>query len=102
MASKIYDLAVKTGEYTNRNGETKGRYIPVGVVMKGDDGNPYILMNKTFNPAGVPDRADGKTSDVILVSMYKPQAQDSAQSAPTATATPTPAVQKYVNEEPPF
>ena len=34
---KIYDLAVKTGSYES-NGETKGRWANVGVMLATDDG----------------------------------------------------------------
>ncbi len=68
---KLYDLAVKTGTYT-QNGETKGRYENVGAVMEGSDGQ-FIMMKRTFNPAGVPFK-DG--SDAILVSMFQPKPKD--------------------------
>ncbi|WP_413581114.1 hypothetical protein [Bdellovibrio sp. HCB288] len=60
---KTHDLAVKVGEYQKGN-ETKGRYLNIGAVMEGQNG-PYLLINKTFNPAGI---QDGKES--ILVSMF--------------------------------
>ena len=49
---KIKDLAVKTGEYTTKDGQTKGRYLNVGCIMEGDKGS-FILLDKTFNPAGI-------------------------------------------------
>lgn len=69
---KIYDLAVKTGSYTNSNGEEKGRYINIGSVMEGDNGK-FMLLDATFNPAGAP-RKEGK--DSIMVSMFEPKAKD--------------------------
>lgn len=68
---KLYDLAVKTGEY-QKDGETKGRYENIGAVMENDNGK-FIFIKKTFNPAGVPSR---EGSDSIIVSMFKPQEQD--------------------------
>lgn len=70
MAKKLYDLAVKTGSYTNQSGETKGRYQNIGAVMQGDDGGKFIFMSSWFNPAGV-DRREG--SESILVSMFEPR-----------------------------
>lgn len=67
--AKKYDLVVKTGEYTDREGNTKARFRNVGVVMDGQNG-PYILLDRTFNPAGVPGQ-DGRES--IIVSMYEPR-----------------------------
>lgn len=74
MARKIYDLAVKTGTY-QVNGETKGRYENVGAVMQSDDGSQYMMLKRTFNPAGAPFK-DG--SDAILVSMFAPKEQSGA------------------------
>lgn len=81
MARRTYDLAVKTGSYENQHGETKNRYMNVGVVLEGDNG-PFILLDPAFNPAGVP-RKDGR----VLVSMFEPSQratgnQGTAQGAP--------------------
>lgn len=81
--AKKYDLVVKTGEYTDSSGEVKARYQNVGVVMENDKG-PYMLLNRTFNPAGVPGNAD---RDNIMVSMFEPRDDrgaggGSARSAP--------------------
>lgn len=65
-AKKVKDLAVKTGSYTV-NGETKGRYKNVGSMMKSDDGSYFLLLDKTFNPAGVPGDPD---RDNILISVF--------------------------------
>lgn len=68
---KKYDLAVKVGEY-EKDGQKKNRYQNVGAIMEGDNG-PFILLEKTFNPAGI---QDGKNS--VLISMFevKPQNDD--------------------------
>jgi hypothetical protein len=71
---KKYDLVVKVGEYTDGQGQTKGRFKNVGVMMEGQNG-PYILLDRTFNPAGVGGN-DGRES--IIVSMYEPK-QDGNQ-----------------------
>lgn len=65
-AKKVKDLAVKTGSYTV-NGETKNRYKNVGSLMKTDDGNFFILLDTTFNPAGVPN-PDAR--DNVLISVF--------------------------------
>lgn len=72
MATKLYDLKVKTGEYTNQQGEKKGRYITVGRIMAGNDGKEYIMLDRTFNPAGVPDLT-GKGGDSILIGEFEPR-----------------------------
>lgn len=67
-AQKIRDIAVKTGEYTDRSGQTKGRWQNVGSLMKGDDGNEFIILNRWFNPAGIPN-PDGR--DSVLLSCFQ-------------------------------
>lgn len=75
--AKKYDLVIKTGEYTDRDGNTKARFKNVGVVMDGDKG-PYILLDRTFNPAGVSGN-EGRES--IIISMYEPKQEGGQQSA---------------------
>ena len=65
-AKKVKDLAVKTGSYT-KDGQEKGRYENVGALMKMDDGSFFVLLKRTFNPAGVPVE-DGR--DQIIVSVF--------------------------------
>lgn len=69
MAQKIADLAVKTGEYTDNNGNQKGRYENVGSLMQGDNGQ-FLILKRTFNPAGVPN-PDCK--DSVIVSCFEQQ-----------------------------
>lgn len=70
---KLYDLAVKTSSYTDKSGNEKGKYANVGSIMQKDDGGKFILMNRTFNPAGVPN-PDNR--DSIIVSMFEPKKHD--------------------------
>ena len=84
MAKKIYDLAVKTGTYT-ANGETKNRYENIGSVMQSDDGSKFLMIKRTFNPAGVPDLS-GKGSDSVLIGMFEPK--DQQQAAPQRQQQP--------------
>ncbi len=88
-ATKLYDLAVKTGSYTDRaSGTEKNRYQNVGSVLQLDDGSKMILLNRFFNPAGVPFK-DG--SDQIIVSMFKPKEGDGSGHAPAPAFSPAPA-----------
>ncbi len=75
---KLYDLAVKTGTY-EKDGETKNRYENVGSVMEKDDGGKFIFLNRTFNPAGVPNPEN--RSNVIL-SMFKNEPKKEAAPPP--------------------
>jgi len=68
MSNKIYDLSVKIGTYES-NGETKNRYQNVGAIIEGQHG-PYMLLERTFNPAGVSGQ-EGRSS--VIISLFKPK-----------------------------
>lgn len=76
-AHKAYDLAVVTWSYTDRTGQQKHRYQNVGVVMEKDDGGKFILLERSFNPSGVP--YDATKGNTILLSMFEPK-QDGQSS----------------------
>lgn len=87
-AKKIKDVAVKVGEYEDRqSGQKKNRYENVGSVFKSDDGSTFMLMKRTFSPAGVP--ADGR--DQILLSFFdlREQGQGGGQSQGSASGGAT-------------
>lgn len=86
-AKKIKDLAVKTGSYTV-NGETKNRYINVGSVMRSDEGSNFILLNTTFNPAGVPN-PDNRDNVLISIFDLKTDEQRPARSSPAQQSAPS-------------
>lgn len=89
MAStKLKDLAVKVGSYTDRaSGQEKGRYENVGALMQSDDGNMFVMLKRTFNPAGVPGNAD---RDSLLISAFDPQQRDGQQNNPPQRNDRTP------------
>jgi len=75
---KKYDLVVKVGEYTDGQGQTKGRFKNVGVVMDNGKG-PFILLERTFNPAGV---GGNESRESIIISMYEPKEGGAQASTP--------------------
>jgi hypothetical protein len=46
------DIVAKTGEYTNREGETKSEWTKIGVILSNQNGE-YMLLDPTVNLAGV-------------------------------------------------
>lgn len=92
MSTKLYDLVVKTGEYQT-NGETKGRYENIGSMMQGENG-PFLIMKRTFNPAGV---ANPENKDSIIVSCFEPQ--QNQQQAPQQMQQQAPQPQ-YAQQQP--
>ena len=73
-ARPTHDLAVKTGEYQDRNGQTKGRWQRIGTVFRHDDGGTSIKLDCL--PVGIPDW-DG------WVSVFKREDQQGAQAGAT-------------------
>lgn len=84
MPRKIKDVCVKTGTYKDRNGEEKGRWQNVGMVLQMDDGGKMVMLNRSFNPAGVPHK---EGSDSIVLSFFDPKDKDGKP----ITAAPAPA-----------
>lgn len=72
---KTHDALIVTGTY-QKDGETKKRYKNVGALMHGDHG-PYLLLDRTFNPAGVPGQ-EGKESVLISFSAVKDRDEEIA------------------------
>lgn len=73
MAKKAYDVCVAVGEY-QKDGETKTEWLTVGVVLKTDDGKPFMLLDRTFNPAGVRVNEDNHKS--VLLNLFVPKKKE--------------------------
>lgn len=76
---KKFDMAVVTGEYQS-GGQTKKRWMNIGVVMENDKGM-FALIDPVVNLAALP-RQDGK--DRVMVSFFEPK--DDSQRAPAGGA----------------
>jgi len=96
-ARKIRDIVAKTGEYTDNNGDKKGRYVNAGSLFYNDEEKSYfIILNRTFNPAGVPNLSDKGEADSVFLSCFNPdrkggsgtnQSGHSTSANSTTTAT---------------
>ena len=90
--AKLYDLVIKTGSYKNNQGEEKNRYKNVGACMEGQNGGMFLLLDRTFNPAGVDE------GEACLISMFEPKPRDGQQS----NQPPQPAHQPQRREAPAY
>lgn len=93
--AKKYDLAVKVGTYM-KDGVAKPRYKTIGVLMTGNDGGEYILLEKTFNPAGV-----ASDRESIMVSLFAPR-DNNNQTAHNEAKQDGYAPQPAIDDEIPF
>jgi len=87
MPRKIKDVCVKTGTYKDRNGEENGRWQNVGMVLQMDDGGKMVMLNRSFNPAGVPFK---EGSDSIVLSFFDPKNKDGKPIAAAPAPAPAP------------
>lgn len=78
---KLYDAAVAVREYTTRDGTQKKQWANVGSVLQFEDGGLCLILDKHFNPAGVP--GDGG----VRISFFDPRPRD---DPPTPAPTPAP------------
>ncbi len=74
----IKELAVVVGSY-QKDGQTKKKYKNVGSLMQMDDGSQMILLDRSFNPAGIPHK---EGSENIILSMFDPKQKDGAAPVP--------------------
>lgn len=87
------DLVIKVGEYT-KDGETKGEYVKLGVILSGENGE-YALLDPAVSLAGCLakqvafNKAKGsdKKGDMLMCGIFaregRPtQNQDSAANEP--------------------
>lgn len=96
--AKLYDLAVAVGSYTNRAGEEKKRWKNIGSVVETKDGGKVILLDRTFNPAGI-DVEPGR--DQIMISMFKPRESEPREpegEQPAARSASAPAQKAQAND----
>ena len=78
-------LTVKIDEY-QKDGQTKGKYMEVGVLMQGNDGGEYMLLDPCVNLAGVLQKQNAlaaksgkQVRDSIMVSVFDGQQQQQQQ-----------------------
>lgn len=78
-------LVAKTGTYTNQQGEQKGEYTRIGVLMDGENGQ-YMLLDPTVNLAGVLAKQnvmaanEGKPMrDSVMISVFENDNQNQGQ-----------------------
>lgn len=86
MATKVKDLAVITGSYT-KDGEQKNRYMNIGSMMKNDDGGFFLILDRTFNPAGLPN-PENRSSCVVSVFDLRQQQAPQQQTQHAQPASP--------------
>jgi uncharacterized membrane protein YgcG len=77
-------LAAKVGEY-QKDGQTKGEYARLGVIMQNDNGE-YLLLDPSVSIAGVLAKQNalaaqkgGQQRDMVMVSIFDDSQQGQQQ-----------------------
>jgi hypothetical protein len=79
MAAKVkYNITLKVGSYQDREGNTKGSYKTVGMVMEKDDNSRFIMIDPTFNFAAI-KREEGR--DMLICSLMEPKEKEPKPAA---------------------
>lgn len=87
MAVRVkYELTVKTGEYTDRSGQTKGKWQRIGTAFEADDGRMFLSLDPWINLAGLPINQYGS----VNVSCFDPKPYDGAPAPRKAAPTMKP------------
>lgn len=66
MANK--QLRVKIRDYVDADGNTKGHWMKVGSLIEKEGKQPFILLDRAFNPAGVVSDAE---RDSVMISVFE-------------------------------
>lgn len=78
--TRIKDAIVAIGEY-EKDGQRKAKWRTVGAVIKTDKGS-MLMLDRWFNPAGVPVR-DGSDQIAIILKDPEEKQRPEPQAAPT-------------------
>ena len=105
MAMKLVgDVSIKTGEYTDGNGQKRGRYTRVGSEMVKDDGAKLLAIEPMFLAPSVlmqMSAAGIDTSRPIYLSVFSREERGNARPAPQAQAQ-KPKDSEELNDDIPF
>ena len=67
MSRVKHDICVAVGKYRGQDGQEKNRYQKMGVELETDGGGRVILLERWFNPAGIPDQEGRGT---VMLSLF--------------------------------
>ena len=92
--TKKYDIAVKTGSYTDSQGNEKARYKNIGAVWEKDDGGTYLALDSTIVAMELQYIANPKRSERIICSMFEPRDGEKKPASKPAAQSGAPAKPK--------
>jgi hypothetical protein len=93
---KIKDIAVVVGTYT-KNGKETFKWKTVGALIE-NNGKQYIMLDRTFNPAGVYVESGREGSDQCVLSLFDPKGDNGYE--PAAKSQPKKSSFQYPDIDP--
>ena len=104
------DLVIKTGTYTNKNGEEKGNYVKVGTILQSNDGGEYALLEPTVDLAGclamqnmMNHKAGKQVRSNLIASIFdRNKQQQQAPQQPQQSQQAAPPPQDPLSDDIPF
>ena len=66
---------IKNGEFTNKDGEVKNKWVQVGTILENNNGE-YVLLDPTINLAGF----DRQGRDNLIASIFEDTAKKSSMA----------------------
>lgn len=77
MATKKYEVVAKIGSWTDKEGKSKNKYLNVGTVFQNDDNRMFMVLNRSFNPAGVPNP---ENKEAVILSFFDPKPKETTET----------------------
>lgn len=84
-------LVAKVGSYTDRDGQTKSRWVTIGVIMSNENGE-YALLDPAVSLAGILGKQNAMSDrprDRVMVSIFDDDSQGGgSRPAPSRSRAP--------------
>ena len=77
---KLKDIAVVVGTY-QKDGKETFKWKTVGALIE-NNGKQYIMLDRSFNPAGTFVEKGRESSDQIVMSLFEPKGYDKPADKP--------------------
>jgi hypothetical protein len=78
---KTQRIALKTGTYTGRDGQTKNRYKTIGELITKDDGGQFVTLDATLVSMQLFALANKDRNDKLTCSLFSDEPRE-ASAAP--------------------
>lgn len=83
----VKDIVASVEWYTDKQtGDLKSKSLNVGKIMRNEQGREFMVLSRSFNPAGVVPKPGEEVKADILLSLFDPKPKDGQQQRPAQAA----------------